>query len=85
MLLTFVDNEPGNGVTKPGFPAGFGDNRRVVPFFDVWLPEGWAFTSRGDSLLPHSLFGNGYIPPEKEIEDEIHLISDDEQSGHWSE
>lgn len=82
-LLTSTDGEPGSRAPEPIIPAGFGDNRRMVPFFDVRLPKGWAFTSGSDGLLPHSLLGDGNIPSEKEVEDDVHLISDGKQGSHW--
>ena len=82
VLLTSVDDKPGSGATKPGLPTGFSDDRRTIVLFDIWLPEGWTFATRGDGLLPCSLFGNDYIPSEKEVEDEVQLIPDGNESSH---
>jgi hypothetical protein len=82
VVLTFADDESGSSTTKPKLHARFGDGRGVVPFFDVWLPKRCTFTPRGDGLVPYSLFGNGNVPAEEEVEEEVHLGSDGEESGH---
>lgn len=82
LVPTFADDESGSSATKPNLQARFGDDRRVIPFFDVWLPKRWAFTPRGNCLVPYSLFGNGNVPTKEEVEDEVYLSSDGKESGH---
>ena len=73
--LTSADNETGSGATEPNIPTGFGDDRRMIPLFDVRLPEGLVFTPRFNGLFPHSLLGNGYVFTKKEVDSKVHLSS----------
>ena len=82
MLLTSADDEAGSSATKPDVPTGFGDDRRVIPFFDIRLPKGWAFAPRGDGLLPNPLLSNGYVPAKEEVENDVCLFSDSKESSH---
>lgn len=79
---TSTDDKLGSSTTKPGTPTGLGDDRWMVPFLDIGLPKGRSLATRGDGLFPYPLFGDGYVLPKEEIEDEVDLISDSNQSGH---
>lgn len=71
--LTFADNETGSRTAEPNIPTGFVDNRRVVPFFDIRLPEGLTFSPRGNGLVPGSLLGDGYVLAKEEVDNEVNL------------
>lgn len=80
--LTSADKKPGSGATEPNVPAGLGENRRMIPFFDVWLPEGLAFTPGSNGLVPSPFLGDGYVPAEKEVDNEVQLSPHGKESGH---
>lgn len=79
--LTSTDNEASSRTAEPNVPTGFDDDRRVIPFFDVRLPEGLPFTPRGNGLVPYPLLGSGYVPAKKEVDDDVHLSSYRKESG----
>lgn len=81
LQLTSADKKTGSRAAEPSIPTGFRGGGGVVPFFNVWLPEGLAFAPRGNGLVPYSLLGDGYVPAKKEVENEVDLCPYGKESG----
>lgn len=39
LLRTFADDDPGSSSAEPSIPTGFGDDRRLIPLFNVRFPK----------------------------------------------